>query len=81
MANPENAQSITVPCPYDDCDNQITIPADAEEADIIVCRNEQGDSVTGCNRNTEVASVNRNEDGTVSSAQLERLEVDEDWGE
>jgi hypothetical protein len=67
-------------CPYDDCDNQINIPLDSEEADVIVCRTE-GDKITGCNRNVELVRIERKNDDTIKSVELETLEVDEDWGE
>ena len=77
----EEKTPMTVKCPYDDCDNDITAPSDAEEADIIVCRNENDNKVSGCNRNVEITKIDRGENDEITSVEVDTLEVDEDWGE
>ena len=72
---------LTQACPFDDCDNQIIIPQDAEEADIIVCRTENNGQTLGCNRNTEITTINRDPNNNITSVELQTLEIDEDWGE
>jgi hypothetical protein len=72
---------LNVECPFDDCDNKINIPAESEEADVIVCRSEAGDQVTGCNRNVEIVELERDNNDKITKAEVEALEVDEDWGE
>ncbi len=66
-------------CPYDDCQNQLAVTETAETGDVLVCRtNHEG--LTGCNRNTEIKSLIKDESNIVS-AELSILEIDEDWGQ
>lgn len=67
-------------CPYDDCQNMLALPATSEIGDVIVCRtNALG--LTGCNRNTEIKNITKDENGSIASVELSTLEIDEDWGQ
>ena len=69
-------------CPYEDCENSIIVPQDAEEADIVICRSKDNPSpLPGCNRNTEITLIERDNQGNIIRVELDTLEIDEDWGE
>ncbi|MDP2586192.1 MAG: hypothetical protein Q8P32_00245 [Candidatus Komeilibacteria bacterium] len=72
--------TFSVNCPYDDCQNTLALPATSEIGDVIVCRT-NAEGLTGCNRNTEVKNIVKDESGNIASADLSTLEIDEDWGQ
>ncbi|MBD3238636.1 MAG: hypothetical protein GF332_03295 [Candidatus Moranbacteria bacterium] len=81
MAKNNQKKSITVQCPYDDCQNIINISPDAEEADVLVCRTKDKSTLPGCNRNIELINIQRDSNQNITQVQAQILEVDEDWGQ
>lgn len=76
------SSNLTIKCPWEDCQNQVAISDQAQEADVIVCRTgEQAPAgVQGCSRNIEIIKISR-EDGKPAAVELAPLAVSEDWGE